>query len=153
MTEPRDRGSIVLMVPAAVLIVLMLAGLAVDTAVEFLSRHQLDDAAAAAANDAVTQGLDRARFDRDSSYTLDPVLTDAAVRRSLAARHDPIVDDALATGGVAVSISTTADPARPAIVTVTITGHAHLIFTKAVPGLPSTVTVRSRESATVVLAA
>ena len=57
-----DRASAVVFVPAAVLILLMLAGLAVDLSVAYLARHQLDDAAASAANDAVTAGLDLAAF-------------------------------------------------------------------------------------------
>lgn len=139
------------MVPAAVLIVVMLAALAVDTAAEFLARHQLDDAVAAAANDAVTAGLDRARFNRDSSYTIDPALADMAVRRSLAARHDTVIDYALANGGVAVTISPSGDAFRPVTVTVDVVSHANTIFARAIPGLASSITVRARESATAVI--
>ena len=152
MRERRgDAGSIVLMVPAAVLIVVMLAGIAVDSAIAFLARHQLDDAVAAAANDAVTAGLDRGRLDRDSSYTLDPALTDRTVRNSLAARHDPVIDRALAAGDVHVTIRANADPLRPVTVTVSIASRADLIFTRAIPGLPSSVAVQATESATAVL--
>ena len=139
------------MLPAAVLIVVMVAGLAVDGTVAFLARHQLDDAVAAAANDAVTEGLDRARFDTDAEYTLDSVATVAAVRRSLAARNDPVLNYALAHNGVAVSLAATGNPSRPAVVTVTVTSRVDLIFTKAIPGLAGTIEVRSRESASAVL--
>jgi Flp pilus assembly protein TadG len=146
-----DRASVVVLVPAAVLILLMLGALAVDLTVAYLARHQLDDAAASAANDAVTAGLDLAAFDADGRYQLDEATVDAVVLRSLAARHDPVVDRAIAEMTISVVVLQSGDAMRPAQVTVTIRSRADLVFMKAVPGLSPTIGVTASATATAVV--
>src|SRR5690606_36454066 len=53
-----QRGSVLMLMPAAVLIVLALGSLAVDRAVVFGAQRDLINTAQAAANDAVTLGID-----------------------------------------------------------------------------------------------
>lgn len=149
--SPLDRASAVVFVPAAVLILLMLGALAVDLTVAYLGRHQLDDAAAAAANDAVTAGLDLDAFDADGRYQLDEATVDAVVVRSLAARHDPVVDRALAEHTVTVVVVPSSDVSRPVQVTVTIRSRVDLVFMKAVPGVSSTMGVTATATATAVV--
>ncbi len=48
----RERGSVLLLVPAAVLVLVVLGAIAVDAAVVFLGQRELGSAVAAAANDA-----------------------------------------------------------------------------------------------------
>jgi Flp pilus assembly protein TadG len=146
-----DRASAVVFVPAAVLILLMLGALAVDLTVAYLARHQLDDAAASAANDAVTAGLDLAAFDADGRYQLDEARVDAVVLHALAARHDPVVDRAIAEQTISVDVVQNGDPTRPVQVTVTIRSRADLVFMKAVPGLSSTMGVTATATATAVV--
>ena len=55
-----DRGSVLLLVPAAVLIVLVMASIAVDMSLVHLRQRQAHDLAAQAANDAATGAADQA---------------------------------------------------------------------------------------------
>ncbi len=81
-----DRGSALMLMPAAILIVLVLAAITVDTAVVHLARRDLLHAADAAANDAVTYGLDEDRLRRGEGYRLDPRRVHAAVLGALESR-------------------------------------------------------------------
>ena len=49
---PEQRGNVLLLVPAGVLVLVIFGALAVDAALAFLGQRALTDAAAAAANDA-----------------------------------------------------------------------------------------------------
>ena len=57
-----------MLMPAAVLIVILLGSIAVDFAVVFLGQRDLGAAAAAAANNAATYGLDEAAFRAGEGY-------------------------------------------------------------------------------------
>jgi Flp pilus assembly protein TadG len=83
-----ERGSALLLVPAGVLVLLALAGIAVDSAVVLLAQRELTSAAAAAANDAATQ-IDDAAFYRASAsaMTLDPRGAADAAAAAVAARR------------------------------------------------------------------
>ncbi len=74
-----DRGSVLALVPAALLVLLVLAAIAVDSASEYLARRELAAAADAAANDAATFGLDEARFRETGEFVLDPARANEAV--------------------------------------------------------------------------
>ncbi len=54
----RERGSTLVLVPAAVLVLLILAALAIDSAVTFLGQRQLASVCFDAANDAATLAID-----------------------------------------------------------------------------------------------
>lgn len=73
----RERGSVLLLFPAGVLAVLVLAAVAVDSAVAFLGERELAGAVAAAANDAATDALSETAFYRRGAIELD----DAEVAR------------------------------------------------------------------------
>jgi hypothetical protein len=77
-----------MLVPAGFLILILFAGIAVDSAGAFLAQRQLTDALTAAANDAATAGLDNDAYYRSGSLTLDPGTTAAAVCASLSAQGD-----------------------------------------------------------------
>lgn len=82
----RERGSILALMPAAVLIFIALASLAVDSAVTYLGEREVSNLAAAVANDAATEGVDVPRFYATGEIVLDPVrvqeVADAALARS-----------------------------------------------------------------------
>jgi len=63
----RERGSVLLLFPAGVLVVLVLAAMAIDSSIAFLGERELSGAVTAAANDAVTQALSDASFYRGGS--------------------------------------------------------------------------------------
>ncbi|MEM9606129.1 MAG: hypothetical protein AAGA99_01830 [Actinomycetota bacterium] len=67
-----DRGSAVLLVPAAVLIVLGLAMLTVDGSRALLAQRRAAAAATAVANDLAALGVDRAGFQLDGELRLLP---------------------------------------------------------------------------------
>lgn len=129
-----DRASALLLMPAAVLVVLVLGAIAVDAAVAFLAERDLAAAAAAAANDAATAGLDEDALRGGAGYRLDPALVEAAVQRALTARGvDP---------GTSVDVAVAGTEVR-----VTLRGAARLVFAPAIPGAPDTVDVEATASA------
>jgi hypothetical protein len=84
----RERGSVMMLVPAGLLILLLFAAIAVDSAGAFLAQRQLTDALAAAANDAATAGLDNRAFYSAGAVRLDPAASATVVCTSLAAQGD-----------------------------------------------------------------
>jgi len=135
-----DRGSVLALVPAAMLVLLVLAAIAVDTTTEYLARRELAAAADAAANDAATFGLDEARFRDTGEFVLDPGRAEEAVRRALAARSSAVIDRA------AIAVDSDAEAGT---VTVTLRSSAHLVFAPALPGAPHDVDVVARATADV----
>lgn len=71
-----------MLMPAAVLVMLLLAALAVDTSVVWLGQRELANAAGAAANDIAAVAIDDAAFYADGEVTLD-----RAVARRIVADH------------------------------------------------------------------
>ena len=78
--------------PVAVLIVILLGGVAVDSSITFLAQRELVDATQAAANDAATYGADAGALRTGDGYRLDPARVQDEVRRSFAARGLDDVD-------------------------------------------------------------
>ena len=121
---------------------MLLAGIAVDSSVAYLGRRELAAAADAAANDAVTYGLDEARFRETGEFALDPVRAEEAVRRALLARHSDVVDRAV------LDVQTDAETGS---VTVTLRSTTALVFAPAVPGAPDEVSVVAQATAEVLV--
>lgn len=100
MTVPAERGSTLLLFPAAVLVVVVLAAMAVDTSIAFLAQRELANATEAAANDAASQAVaDRAFYQSgrvelaaaavaDVAETRVRQLVDAGRHHSLSVRAD-----------------------------------------------------------------
>jgi len=88
MRVNRERGSVLALVPAGFLVLMLLAALAVDSAVTYLGQEQLHDALAAAANDAVTAGLDNPAFYRAGTIEVDPVRAGRTACLSILAQDD-----------------------------------------------------------------
>ncbi len=72
-----------MLMPAAVLIVVILGGIAVDSAVVFTAQRELVSAAQAAANDAAAYGIDENAFRAGQGYVLDPARVEQAIVRAL----------------------------------------------------------------------
>lgn len=88
----RERGSVLLLFPAGLFVVLVLAAIAVDSSIAFLGERELAGAVVAAANDAATQALSNRGFYRDGNVELDTAeverVAEERVRTSLDAdRH------------------------------------------------------------------
>lgn len=85
--DRRERGSALMLMPAAVLVLLSLGAIAIDSAVVFMTQRALVTSTQAAVNDAVGYGLDRDNFTATGERHLDPGRVEDAVLDSLAA-HD-----------------------------------------------------------------
>ncbi|MEW6154271.1 MAG: hypothetical protein AB1673_09835 [Actinomycetota bacterium] len=83
----RERGSVLLLFPAGVMIVIVLAAVAVDSSIAFLGEREVAAAVAAAANDAATEALaDDAFYGRGTVELHDDEVArvaEARVRASL----------------------------------------------------------------------
>lgn len=132
----RARGSVLVLVPAGILVVVVLAALAVDLAHVHLVQRRLHTAAAAAANDAVTAGLDEARFRATGAYGLDPARVERSVRDTIAAQGDRVLDHAR------VQVR-----AGSADVSVRLEVRVDHLFAPAVPGSPRSVDVSATATA------
>ena len=139
------HGSVLMLVPAAVLVLFVLGSIAVDHAIAFMAQRELTSAAAAAANDAATAALSDQAFyggSGDDPGTIE-IDDDAAARfaeRAIAARAPRGVRD--------VVISRVHAPGHQ--VCVIITGRVDYIFARAIPGGPRGTTVTGRAVATAV---
>ncbi|MGH9213895.1 MAG: hypothetical protein ACRD2C_24970 [Acidimicrobiales bacterium] len=133
-----DRGSALMLMPACVLVVLVLASIAVDMALVHLRQRQAFDVAASAANDAVTAGVDAGRL-RQGDYALDPVQVDQVVRRSVAASQ--LAGRLARQPDVEIEGDT---------VEVVLAVEADYLFSGAVPGAPDRTVVTAVASATAI---
>lgn len=144
---PQDgpaRGSVLLLVPAGVLVLFVLAAIAVDHALAFLGQRELSAAAAAAANDAVGAALSDAAYYGGAS---GPIVIDGARAERVAveavARRRP-------TGVSVTKIVVRVDGPH---VCVGVAGRVAYLFTPLVPGLPRGAEVRGEAVATAVVGA
>lgn len=130
-----ERGSVLILVPVGLLVLVILGSLAVDSAVQYLGQEQLHDALSAAANDAVTAGIDSGSFYRGGRVTLDPAEVAKVVCLDLLAQGDSQLHD------VTVSAAISGDSVR-------LEGAAVVesVFGRALPGFASH-TVHSSSSA------
>jgi len=131
-----ERASVLLLVPAALLIVLVMASIAVDMSLVHLRRRQAHDLAAAAANDAVTAAADENSL-RAGGYRVDPDRAQQVVARIIAASD--LAPDLAAPPSVRI----TGDS-----LVVEVSLHADYIFAGVIPGTPDGTTVTATASAT-----
>jgi Flp pilus assembly protein TadG len=136
-----ERASVLLLVPAGIVVFIVLASIAVDLSHLWLERRELTAAASAAANDAAALGIDPASLrDETTDVRLDPGRVQSVATTSLAAQGI----DAVPTVSIGVG------PGGEPQVTVTLTGRVDYIFAPAVPGGPSGASVTVSASALVV---
>lgn len=134
--EGEERGTVLLLMPVAVLIFLVLAAISVDFAVVFLAKRELSNAAAGAANDAATRALDLDHYYAQQTARIDPVAAEAVASASLAGEALDHLSEL--TAGAA---------ADGDVVTVTVSAEVATIFAPAVGG-PRSVAVSATAQAT-----
>ncbi|MHB8295883.1 MAG: pilus assembly protein TadG-related protein [Acidimicrobiales bacterium] len=120
-----ERGSTLVLVPVAVLIVMVLGAIAVDSAQVYLGQRQLSDAAAAAAHDAAG-AISSSAFYGTGTVMLDPARATAVADQATAAEH-------LGTGvqlAAPVTVAVSGDQ-----VCVSLTGVVLPVFGRALPGI------------------
>lgn len=140
-----ERGSTLLLFPAAILIMMALAAMAVDSSISFLAQRELANAAAAAANDAAAQAVSDASFyEQDrielSAATVEQVAVDRVFSLIDASRHHNLTVDAQALPPAAAGC--------PWTVRVTASSRVDALFARAIPGAAGRTDVRARASAT-----
>lgn len=145
-----QRGSVLLLVPAGVLVLIILGALAVDFAIAFAGQRALSSLAAAVANDAATAALSDERFYRGKATDADGSAggSDVAI--------DPVAARRLAQEAVARraprGISNISVEALTAgrQVCVRIRGDIAYVFSPAVLGAADGTTVEASAVATAV---
>ena len=80
------RGSVLMLMPAGLLIVFVLGSISIEYAAVSMRQRALYNAADAAANDAATYAIDRAVLRATGEVVLDPTLVEEAVELSLQAQ-------------------------------------------------------------------
>jgi Flp pilus assembly protein TadG len=133
-----QRGSVLVLMPAAVLVLLVLGALCVDHGSVYAATRELNDAAAAAANDAAVEALDVDRFYANGEVGLLEDRAWVVARRSVAAKGLDRLD--------AVVTDVRVDPSGKGV-TVTVRGRARYLFAKAVPGGSDGIDVEASSSA------
>lgn len=131
-----QRGSALMLFPAAVLIVIFLASLAVDSSVLFLGQRELANAAEAAANDAAA-AVDQDIYFGNGSYDVQSAELQRLAAEAIAAR----LDDSVQLTAVSVVRE------GPGVVRVELRGNVDLIFAKAVPGIATRRSVHASATA------
>jgi hypothetical protein len=121
--RPRTEGSALALVPAGFLVLILLAAIAVDSAVAFLGQRQLGDALAAAANDAAAAAVSDSTFYGSGQITIDPSEAATVVCESMAAQRPNLQDIQVS---IAVAGSTIA---------VRATAQVQEVFGRVLPGL------------------
>jgi Flp pilus assembly protein TadG len=134
-----ERGSVMMLVPAAVLVLLVLGSIAVDSAVVLLAQRDLSNRTAAAANDIAGFAVDEAAFYRGTGdITLDQQRAGAFTDLAFSPDRRP--------AGVDAWQASAATDGRTVVVTATAT--VRYIFAPAIPGVARTATVTARSVAT-----
>ena len=136
MTSRRDRGSVLMLMPAGVLVVLLLGAMAFDLSAVFLRQRQASALAVDVANDLATAALDEAAFRADGEYRLDPA---RATELGLAFIDASDLRDQVAEVEVTV---VGADA-----VEVRVVLNVEYVFAKAIPGTSDGTTVEASATA------
>ena len=132
----RGRGSVLMLVPAAVLVLVMLGAIAVDFAAVFLAQRQLTDTLSAASNDAAGAALSDAAFYGSGRLAVDPAHAGSIVCTAIAAQLDARLH--------LVSVDLAVEARR---VHVRATATVTHVIARAIPGVAHQATVRAESSA------
>lgn len=130
----RERGSVLMLMPAAVLVFVVLGALVVDAALVYRGEREVASLAAAAANDAAGAAVDLDAWYRDGTLALTPTVAEAvAVQRVRGGRFQAEV----------VGVTVAGDR-----VTVVVRGRADHLFADAIPGAKGWTAVEASATAT-----
>jgi Flp pilus assembly protein TadG len=136
-----QHGNTMLLMPAAVLVLFVLAAIAVDAAVLFLGQRRLADLAASVAQDAVAAVDEASFYDEDRDLALD--VGDARAREATLTSALPR-DDALLDPSCGVEAG---QGESGPVATVSCTARVRFVFTPVVPGTDRLRQVSAHETA------
>jgi len=126
-----------MLMPAAVLVLLILGAITVDYAHLYLQKQELQTAAEAAVNDALTWGLDQAALRRGDGVALDGRRVRDAVTASLAAHGT----------GLTLTAPPVIDQLGPTRLRVTLVARVDYVFVPAIAGMSRSALVRASATA------
>jgi hypothetical protein len=135
----RDRASVLMLMPAGVLVVLLLGAIAFDLSVVFLRQRQASSLAVDVANDLATAALDEEAFRADGRYRLDP------------SRAEELADSlvhASDLGDEVIELDVTVP--TPDSVEIHVVVAVDYVFAKAIPGTRDGTTVEATATAAAV---
>lgn len=133
-----DEASALMLMPAGLLVLLLLASVAVDMSLVHLRHRQALDVAGSAANDAVTAAADPGQL-RQGVYRIEPAEAQRVARRTIAASD--LAPHLVGAPRVLVDGSS---------VEVSLRVEAEHLFTGALPGAPESAVVTATVSASAV---
>lgn len=133
-----ERGSVLMLVPAGILVLLCLAAIAVDGAIIFAAERDLANRTAAVAGDLANMAVDD-----DTLYGDGDVVLRADVAASYAALSFPPEDPP--NGYETWRAAASTDGRR---VTVSATAEVRYLFASAIPGARPSTTVQASSTAT-----
>ena len=139
-----EAGNTLVLFPAAVLIVLGLGALALDSATVFLGQRRLVDVAAAVANDALAAVDPDAFFAQGAGGSQVPLDPDLAQQRLAATVAAQVPDRSLEELGCAFE---ELSPGPPTRAVVRCTARVRPILAPVWPGAPEVRSIRAREVA------
>lgn len=143
----RERGTVLILMPAAVGVVLVLAAIAVDLSIVHLGEREASAAASAAVNDAATHGLDTAHFYATGRYRLDPERVEQVILAALSSHEQS--GSGLRLAGAPRLYDSDGD-GSPDSVAITVETRVGYIFGGAIPGAPDGARVQASASATAI---
>ena len=118
-----DRASVLMLMPAGVLIVILLGAIAFDLSVVFLRQRHTSSAAGDVANDLATLAVDEAEFRATGTFQLNPQKAEEIGHRLLA-------ESDIAKQIIHIDVRVP----YPDTVQVTVAVRVDYIFAKAIPG-------------------
>jgi hypothetical protein len=135
--DSHEQGSAMILIPALAIIVVLAAGLVLDSAIGFTAKRDLVEAAAAAANDAANAVADEDLYNSGQTL-LRPELVEDLAAASLRARTSEL-------GPVQLRSARLIPGSNPPQVEIVAAGQADRLFsriTKSTPTWNFTTTVR-----------
>ncbi len=132
----RERGSVLMLMPAGVLVVLLLGAVSFDLSLVFLRQRQASSIAVDVANDLATLAFDEATFRAAGRFELDLDRADR-IGRSLV--------DASDLAGEVTGFRI--DILAPDRIRVTLDVKVRYVFAKAIPGAADGMTVTAHATA------
>ncbi len=140
LSVPRDRGTVLLMFPAAMLIVLVFGGMAIDVGLSQVRARELQSVAASSANDALAS-LDIVALRNSGDIRFDQARAQIIVAESIAA--GPLPSATIDFVGVQP------DALGRAEFVVTLSLDVDLVIAPALPGNLATTRITRTESVTI----
>lgn len=134
-----SRGSVLMLVPAGLLVVLLLGAIAFDLSLVFLRQRQASSVAVDISNDLTTLALDTDHLRSTGEYRLDPARA-ASAAEDLLARSD-LAEEAIELEVAVPSADT---------VSVTLTVAVDYVFARSIPGAADRTEVHATATAVAV---